>query len=372
MNSLGLILMVGGGGRKTDVERTMRRARQAAARDLIEQALNLPGLDPIIVLSDQAEWLETLRDLPLHLEYSLPDQAFHFGTALARLVEHYDLKRCLYFGGGSAPLLSDVTLSQVVQAVLSDAPLLVTNNAHSSDWAAFAPASAVLALCRWLERDNALAWIWQEQTGYPVRVLPRSTATQMDIDTPFDLLALARHPATRPHLRSFLDRLDWPSAHLDAAVKVMRRDASRVIIAGRVSSWTWQMLEKATRAWIRVFAEERGMRASGRQARGEVRSLLNDYLDLVGVERFFVHLGRLGDAILLDSRVILASRGLWPCDADRFHADLMIDAQVSDPFLRALTLAARTAPVPVVMGGHSLVAGGLAVLLEGAGLAVPS
>ena len=114
------------------------------------------------------------------------------------------------------------------------------------------------------------------------------------------------------------------------------------------------------------------MRASGRQARGEVQSLLNDYLDLVGVERFFVHLGRLGDAILLDSRVILASRGLWPCDADRFHADLLIDSQVSDPFLRALTLAARTAPVPVVMGGHSLVAGGLAVLLEGAGLAAPS
>ena len=110
------------------------------------------------------------------------------------------------------------------------------------------------------------------------------------------------------------------------------------------------------------------MRASGRQARGEVRSLLNDYLDLVGVEQFFVSLGAMADAVLLDSRVILASRGLWPCDADRFYADLLMDAQVSDPFLRALTVAARSAPVPVVMGGHSLVAGGLAVLLEGAGL----
>jgi hypothetical protein len=99
-----------------------------------------------------------------------------------------------------------------------------------------------------------------------------------------------------------------------------------------------------------------------------VRSLLNEYLDLVGVEAFFQRLGALADAVLLDSRVILASRGLWPSDADRFHADLLLDAEINDPFLRALTGAARSAPVPVVMGGHSLVAGGLAALLEGAGI----
>jgi hypothetical protein len=114
------------------------------------------------------------------------------------------------------------------------------------------------------------------------------------------------------------------------------------------------------------------MRASGRQERGEVRSLLNEYLDLVGVEQFFARLGSMADAILLDNRVILASRGLWPSDADRFHSDLLMDEKVGDPFLRALTAAARNAPVPVVMGGHSLVAGGLAVLLEGAGLAPSS
>lgn len=369
MDQVGLIIMVGGGGRGTDVEQRLRQARQAAARDLIERALSVRLLSPIIVLGDEEGWLETLRGLPLHLELSPPDQPFHFGRALTSLVERYRLRCCFYLGGGSAPLLPVGAILQVVQAVLSDEPILVTNNLHSSDWAAFAPANAVLPLARWLERDNALAWVWQERAGYPVRVLPRSAATQMDIDTPFDLLALARHPATPPHLRAFLAQLDWPSAPLDAVVDVLRREASRVVIAGRVSSWVWHVLENSTRVWVRVFAEERGMRASGRQARGEVRSLLNDYLEMVGVEQFFVHLSALADAILLDSRVILASRGLWPCDADRFHADLLMDAQVGDPFLRALTRSARTAPVPVVMGGHSLVAGGLAVLLEGAGLA---
>jgi hypothetical protein len=349
----------------------MRRARQAAAQDLIAHALKLRDVFPIVVLSDDVAWLDTLDARHLNLELAAPDSPFHFGQALTRLIEHYCLQCCFYLGAGSAPLLSHSLLAEVLDTVVAKQPLLMTNNLHSSDWAAFSPADALLPLASWLERDNALAWVWQEKTGFPARALSRSTATQMDIDTPFDLLALARHPAIQPQLRDFLDRLDWPVSHLDAAVDALCREASQIIIAGRVSSWTWRLLEQHTRVWVRVFAEERGMRASGRQVRGEVRSLLGDYLDLVGVERFFESLETMADVILLDNRVILASRGLWPCDADRFHSDLLMDTHVNDPFLHTLTVAARSAQMPVVMGGHSLVAGGLAVLLEGAGI-VPS
>jgi hypothetical protein len=109
------------------------------------------------------------------------------------------------------------------------------------------------------------------------------------------------------------------------------------------------------------------MRASGRQARGEVRSLLSDYLELTGIESFFERLADMADAVFLDSRVILASRGLWPSDADRFYSDLLMSAQIQEPFLRSLTAAAASAPIPVVLGGHSLVSGGLALLLDGPG-----
>jgi hypothetical protein len=366
IEKVGFVLMVGGGGAGTPVERVLREARQTAARDLIEQAQSLVDIEPIIVLTDEREWVAGLEGDSLAIEMTPPDGPFHFGQALARLTQRYGLKRCLYMGGGSAPLLPTATLSQVVEAVLADAPLLVTNNLHSSDWAALSPVEALYPLVPWLERDNALAWVWREKGRHPVRTLPRAANTQLDIDTPFDLLALARHPGTHPRLREFLRDLDWPRAHLDAAVEVLRREASQVIIAGRVSAWVWQILESRTRTWTRVYAEERGMRASGRQAHGEVRSLLSDYLDLVGVDQFFVRLAEMADAILLDSRVILASRGLWPSDADRFHADLLMADQVREPFLRAFTAAARRAPVPVVMGGHSLVAGGLVALLEGA------
>ena len=106
------------------------------------------------------------------------------------------------------------------------------------------------------------------------------------------------------------------------------------------------------------------MRASGRQARGEVRSLLADYLREVGVERFFRELGGMVDGVLLDNRVILAALDIWPSMADRYHSDLLQWGDVEEPFLRRMTWAAAEAPVPIVMGGHSIVSGGLMALAE--------
>ena len=106
------------------------------------------------------------------------------------------------------------------------------------------------------------------------------------------------------------------------------------------------------------------MRASGRQGRGEVRSLLADYVALAGVEGLFDELAQLADGVLLDSRVILAARDSWPSTADRFNSDLHRWDLVKDPFLRDFTRAAAGAQVPVVLGGHSVVAGGLMALVE--------
>jgi hypothetical protein len=73
-------------------------------------------------------------------------------------------------------------------------------------------------------------------------------------------------------------------------------------------------------------------------------------------------MGELADAMFLDSRVILAARKSWPLPADRFNSDLRRPDEVADPFLRDFTAAALAAPIPIVLGGHSLVAGGLLAL----------
>jgi hypothetical protein len=339
-------------------------AHQAAARDLLETLLHTGAVGRAVVATDDPAWGETLADLPVEVDLDPPGQPFHFGQRLAGLIERCEAQRVLYSGGASAPLLNAGRWHEVLIRLGKAGRLVITNNLHSCDWAGFTPALEVLPLLARQTSDNAIAWALAHEGALPVESLPPSAATRFDLDTPTDLLIAQRHPGIGLHLRRYLDRLGWTAPQLDGVLAEMAREGSSLLLAGRVSEAAWATLEQATRCWVRVFAEERGMRASGRQARGEVRSLLADYLELVGIERFFAELAGLTQGVLLDSRVILAARGLWPSTADRFNSDLLCWEQVEEPFLRRFTQAAAEAQVPVVLGGQSLVAGGLMALVE--------
>jgi hypothetical protein len=222
--------------------------------------------------------------------------------------------------------------------------------------------------------DNPLARLLAEQAGLAVCMLPRSVASQFDIDSPAELGILTLVGGAGPRLQALLD--DW---RLD--VSLYRRIlplfvscTAQVLVAGRSSSRVWQYLEQRTACRVRFFAEERGMQADGRIGGGhqpeadpplaDVRSLVGFYLAVVGVQRFFATLAELADAAFLDSRVILAHLGLQPTRADRFLSDLGRYEEIEDPFLRELTEGAARAAIPVALGGHSVVSGGLMALIE--------
>jgi len=358
-----LLLLTGGWG-DSSVEQALEGAHRAAARDLLEMLLAIGSIDRAIVATDDPSWARTLSDLPVMIDIDPPGECFHFGRRLTELIARYDVERLLYTGGGSAPLLGIEQWAEVIDQLGRAERQVVTNNVHSCDWVGFTSAQEAASLIAEQANDNAIAWTLVNKGGLAVRAMEASAGSRFDIDTPIDLLIAQRHPAIGRHLRRYLDDLGWRSTQLEEVLAEMGREGGSLLVAGRASPGAWLALQEATRCWVRVFAEERGMRASGRQARGEVRSLLASYLNMVGVEGLFEAFGELGNAVLLDNRVILASRGLWPSALDRFNSDLYRWDEVEDPFLRSLTRAAREAPVPVVMGGHTVVAGGLMALAE--------
>jgi len=358
-----LILLVGGWGQSA-VERALDGAHRAAARDLLELLLSTGLIGEAVVATDDAGWGDTLADLPVEVDLGRPAAPFHFGRRLAELIERYDAQCVLYSGGASAPLLDVDRWCQVLDRLRGAKRLVITNNLHSCDWVGFTPAIEAVPLVAREASDNAIAWVLAHRAGLPAEDLPASAATRFDLDTPADLLIVQRHPDVGPHLHHFLDDLSWQAPWLDEVLAEMARERGSLAVIGRVSAVAWATLEQATRCWVRVFAEERGMRASGRQGRGEVRSLLSDYLDLVGVVGFFDELAELVEGGLFDNRVILAARGLWPSAADRFNSDLFRWDRIEEPFLRRFTRAAAEARVPVLMGGHSVVSGGLMALVE--------
>jgi hypothetical protein len=333
----------------------VRRAQRAAAADLLQLLLREPGIGRVFLASPSR------ADLALEgVQYeATPAGPLHLGRYLADFIERHAVARLLLFGGGAAPLLQPETLAWIVTTLAQPGPQLVVNNQFSSDWAGIAPAAVVVDQADRLPQDNMLGWVLSTYGGLPVTVPPASAETRLDIDTPTDLLTLSLHHATAPALRAVLDDLALPTGRLERVLELLATPASRLFIAGRLGPVAWQALNRATRSWIRVLSEERGMISSGRAAAGGVRSLLADHIAWVGEGAFFATLDQWGDAALLDTRVWLAHHGLEPDDDDRFRSDLGLVEEIRDGRLRSFTAAVQTAPIPVLLGGHTLMAGSL-------------
>ena len=87
-------------------------------------------------------------------------------------------------------------------------------------------------------------------------------------------------------------------------------------------------------------------------------------IEEVGPERFFDYLARTVDVAFIDSRVIFGHLKKTLSDWDRFQSDLGRYDLIEDPWTREFTRCACTARVPIVLGGHSLVAAGLWLIAE--------
>ena len=96
-------------------------------------------------------------------------------------------------------------------------------------------------------------------------------------------------------------------------------------------------------------------------------SILGRALARTGPDGLASLVAGLADGAIIDSRVLLADRlgadeGGWPVPEDRFASDLLRADGVGDPWLAAMTRSAATAPIPILLGGHTLVGPALPLL----------
>ncbi len=353
-----LVVFLGGLGGSA-VEEMVGAARRAAALDSIEAALSSAAFSGAVLVTDEAGAPRSLPGLTVDVDGG----PFHFGRRLAGAVRCYSPDAVIYLGGGSLPLLAAADFAAIAEALGRDG-VLVTNNHFSSDLVAFRAGPDVLATVEAVSSDNALSRALAEGAGLTVRALPRTIATQLDIDGPTDLAVLSLTGLGGPRLRETLRGLDMDVRRYRRVLPLFTDRQAQIVVAGRVGSHAWQYLERETACRVRLFAEERGMQADGRARDGTARSLLGFFLEAVGPARFFESLAELGDAAFIDTRVLLAHRRIDASRADRFLSDLGRWQEVRDPFLRGLTEAAVRAPIPVLLGGHSLVSGDLMALNE--------
>ena len=281
----------------------------------------------------------------------------------------------IILGSGAIPLASLADRRAFVASAAGSGPPALTNNRFSSDILAVADVAWLGPVPLDFTTDNALPRWLAEQAGVPVADLRGRSRLGVDLDSPLDLALLGRRAAS----------ID-PGAHpeddlvvrrLEAIRQVLGDPSAELVIAGRVSTRTLAWLERSARCRVRALIEERGLRTSlqaGGRAPGRAlgpgrpqrppRSVLGTILERDGPAALGARLAELGDAALVDSRVLLAHRlgadeAGWPPAEDRYASDLLAAGSIEDRWLADLTRSALDAPIPVVLGGHSLVGPGI-------------
>jgi hypothetical protein len=302
-----------------------------------------------------------------------------------------------YVGAGALALFDDSGLELLLAPIPGE---VVGNNRFSSD--AFVVAGAGHAseapdgttrvgpsLERALDRleacpsDNG-AVRCLESAGFRSRDLADVAWSRFDVDTPLDLALLrlaTRLPGRRPldgSVAGYLEMARLPGdrellvPELDRISAVIRDPARQLVLAGRIPSSVLRELETEAACRVRAFVEERGMRSA--RGAGPPRSILARWVEEQGAAALVRELEPLGDAVILDTRVVMAALGgsaesdAWPPQEERFASDFADPAPIQTPWLRELVETARESRVPFLFGGHSLVSDGIRLIVAGAWL----
>lgn len=350
-----------GGKAEGAVTAAMIELRHHVVLDVIAKLRATGEFDEIIVDTNYVRLREMLAGTGLTIRQE--SGSFHFGRSLQAIIRESQADAVLCMGGASAPFMSAAEFAYMARGLREQQGVFYTNNPQSSDVVAFAPAMALLDLAA-PDRDNSLGTVLRDSGGLRRILLPHSVGVHFDLDTPADALIMAKSAHTGSHSREFLSRMGWDGARLDAAIVAMNQTHCELGLIGRVNPAVMTHINSHTFCRLRVFSEERGMKALRREEEGMVVSLLGHFLDRLGASLFFSCLAATCDVAFVDTRVLFAHRKLHLSEEERFASDLGLWQEIEEPWLREFTRAAAVADIPVVLGGHSLVTGGMWAIVD--------
>jgi len=338
-------------------ERLVEQGREASSRDLVTM-LHRAGMERIFFITCDKEVACRLSRTEVRLLSLAKEEPFHFGKSLKQIIDKERLDGLLYFGSGSGGLLTTDRVAGLISFAQRAKRGALFNNFYSCDFAAIAGAKDLLGAAL-PQIDNSLGFVLSD-LGFPCFALPCEVATQFDIDTPTDLLLLAAAEKGGEAMRAFLEEQRLAHPTIPPLIKRLVDRSAHVYLIGRINPATWAHFEREVACRTSGLIEGRGMRAYPNHE----GILLQETLQEMGIHRFFKLLSRLADAAIIDTRPLLSKGGALPPAADRFASDLFRPELIDDSLWREFTREAKAASIPILLGGHSLVSGGLYLLAE--------
>ena len=335
----------------------VNRARAAIVVDTAERA-QAAGFDRVRVFSNvDFDGFDDAGDL----EVERTQSGQLIGSVVSAAARSVSGPVC-YAGSGMAAMTVE-DWSAVLETIGTG--VATANRMFSCDWIGV-PDGRLLEVVAPERVDNRFAQLVRDRCE--VESFPRSARSLMDVDTPADLVVLKTAervgsmdlgPAIRAELAGQRE-LDEQVRNAVRVFETMTRRTQELMVCGRVSGSDWAVLDRDTSCRVRVLSEERGLRTRG----GRARSMIGELFERTGSEPFGLLLESMADAVIWDTRPLFSHLGWDVSRYDRFAADLGRWELIEHEELQRLVW--ELVDKRVLMGGHSLVSGGMLAGIDAA------
>ena len=235
-----LIIFHGGLG-SGQAERILATARTAAARNTARVAVEA-GFECVIFATDSPSAFAGMPPA-MRVDADTAGQPFDFAQRLRSVVARFGLERPAVIGSGALPLMAVSDFRLIAEPLESHENAFVTNNFFSSDLCAWTPGSAIEKAGNF-SRDNLLPRRLRDNCGLTPVILPRTTATQFDLDTPVDLAVLGLQESLSAELVQAVAPVTKLEQRLRSVMPVLCDRQGHLVVAGRVGSAAWQYMER--------------------------------------------------------------------------------------------------------------------------------
>jgi len=354
------VLVFEGGVPSGTVNEQMQPVRRAACLDTLEILTGLSEYyEPIILATNYPDLAEQAAPLGVQIVTTPREGSFHLGEWLLRLTQPLPQEAILYLSGAGSPLLSREEFIAIAEDLTQNEKIVLTNNVQSSDIVGWRPRQA-LEQIELPVKDNSLGFLLRKDAGLPRKLLPHSVGVHFDIDTPADILILKQTKIGGQRMQKAVAAIPWDSSNYQRMWDLYASRSEtvpRLWMSGRIGGPVMQHINTYIVTRLRVVSEERGMQSMGSES--SVCSFVGSYLEHLGTKAFFDYLEKVADVALIDTRPLQAHFRVTPNDNDRFSSDLLQWQDIQEPWLREFTQGAAECRIPVLLGGHTLILGGI-------------
>lgn len=340
---------------KGSISESIKETREQMIFDTCQKMFESGYFNSAIIVGD--ENLQKKIEKVNFLIFEKIEKDFNIGKKLLEIINKHSLDKILYFGSGSCYFLTLDELKFISEKTVKGQ--FLSNNPISSDFVSFSSSDLNdEIISNFPNIDNYFSSYLMSKTSLKYVKMPVSLGSIFDIDTPSDIAILSKITDNSSRVGEYISKSIFKNIDLDRFIKILSSKTSEIFVYGRINPLNLYMAERNISCKIRFLSEERGLKVRDRA----FASLLEYIFQPENFDNFFRLFENICDGGIFDTRVIFSLFAGKYEQEEAYLSDMLMWEKINNPFIKSFTKKVSESRVPIILGGHSVVNGGLMAL----------